>query len=83
MAQGHDKIEKNIGLMIILIIITVSIGGLVPLSSGTTGLLGTSRRMITLASAGKCIGLPWMGASWKQPDGFGGSTRYPAPQLFP
>jgi cytochrome c oxidase cbb3-type subunit 2 len=29
MAQGHDKIEKNIGLMIILIIITVSIGGLV------------------------------------------------------
>ncbi len=29
MAQGHEKIEKNIGLMIILIIITVSIGGLV------------------------------------------------------
>ena len=29
MAAGHDKIEKNIGLMIILIIITVSIGGLV------------------------------------------------------
>jgi cytochrome c oxidase cbb3-type subunit 2 len=29
MAQGHDKIEKNIGLMIVLIIITVSIGGLV------------------------------------------------------
>lgn len=29
MAQGHDKIEKNIGLMMILIIITVSIGGLV------------------------------------------------------
>ena len=29
MASGHDKIEKNIGLMIILIIITVSIGGLV------------------------------------------------------
>lgn len=29
MAQGHDKIEKNIGLMIILVIITVSIGGLV------------------------------------------------------
>ena len=29
MATGHDKIEKNIGLMIILIIITVSIGGLV------------------------------------------------------
>jgi cytochrome c oxidase cbb3-type subunit 2 len=29
MAMGHDKIEKNIGLMIILIIITVSIGGLV------------------------------------------------------
>ncbi|MGB5718097.1 MAG: cytochrome-c oxidase, cbb3-type subunit II [Gammaproteobacteria bacterium] len=29
MAIGHDKIEKNIGLMIILIIITISIGGLV------------------------------------------------------
>ena len=29
MATGHDKVEKNIGLMIILIIITVSIGGLV------------------------------------------------------
>jgi len=29
MASGHDKIETNIGLMIILIIITVSIGGLV------------------------------------------------------
>lgn len=29
MATGHDKIEKNIGLMIILIIITISIGGLV------------------------------------------------------
>ena len=29
MATGHDKIEKNIGLMMILIIITVSIGGLV------------------------------------------------------
>ena len=29
MASGHDKIEKNIGLMIILIIITISIGGLV------------------------------------------------------
>jgi cytochrome c oxidase cbb3-type subunit 2 len=29
MALGHDKIEKNIGLMIILIIITISIGGLV------------------------------------------------------
>jgi len=29
MAIGHDKIEKNIGLMIILVIITVSIGGLV------------------------------------------------------
>jgi len=29
MASGHDKIESNIGLMIILIIITVSIGGLV------------------------------------------------------
>ena len=29
MAAGHEKIEKNIGLMIILVIITVSIGGLV------------------------------------------------------
>jgi cytochrome c oxidase cbb3-type subunit II len=29
MAFGHDKIEKNIGLMIILIIVTISIGGLV------------------------------------------------------
>jgi len=29
MAFGHDKIETNIGLMIILIIIVVSIGGLV------------------------------------------------------
>ena len=29
MAQGHERIEKNIGLMIVLIIITVSIGGLV------------------------------------------------------
>ena len=29
MAAGHDKIEKNVGLMIILIIITISIGGLV------------------------------------------------------
>lgn len=29
MAFGHEKIEKNIGLMIILIIIVVSIGGLV------------------------------------------------------
>jgi cytochrome c oxidase cbb3-type subunit 2 len=29
MATGHDKIEKNVGLMVILIIITVSIGGLV------------------------------------------------------
>ena len=29
MASGHDKIEKNIGLMIILIIAVVSIGGLV------------------------------------------------------
>ena len=29
MATGHDKIETNIGLMIILVIITVSIGGLV------------------------------------------------------
>ena len=29
MATGHDKIEKNIGLMIVLIVIVVSIGGLV------------------------------------------------------
>ena len=29
MALGHDKIEKNIGLMIVLIVIVVSIGGLV------------------------------------------------------
>ncbi|MEK8015293.1 MAG: cytochrome-c oxidase, cbb3-type subunit II [Candidatus Parabeggiatoa sp.] len=29
MATGHEKVEKNIGLMIILIIIVVSIGGLV------------------------------------------------------
>jgi cytochrome c oxidase cbb3-type subunit 2 len=29
MATGHEKIEKNVGLMIILIILVVSIGGLV------------------------------------------------------
>lgn len=29
MASGHERVEKNIGLMIILIIITISIGGLV------------------------------------------------------
>ncbi|MGB5606304.1 MAG: cytochrome-c oxidase, cbb3-type subunit II [Gammaproteobacteria bacterium] len=29
MASGHDKVEKNIGLMIVLILVTVSIGGLV------------------------------------------------------
>ncbi len=29
MATGHEKVEKNIGLMIILIIIVVSLGGLV------------------------------------------------------
>jgi cytochrome c oxidase cbb3-type subunit 2 len=29
MATGHDKVESNIGLMIILIIVVVSIGGLV------------------------------------------------------
>jgi cytochrome c oxidase cbb3-type subunit 2 len=29
MATGHDKIEKNIGLMIVLILVVVSIGGLV------------------------------------------------------
>ena len=29
MASGHEKVEKNIGLMIVLILVTVSIGGLV------------------------------------------------------
>jgi cytochrome c oxidase cbb3-type subunit 2 len=29
MATGHDKVEKNVGLMIVLILIVVSIGGLV------------------------------------------------------
>lgn len=29
MAQGHEKIEKNIGLMIVLILLVASIGGLV------------------------------------------------------
>ncbi|MGD8630490.1 MAG: cytochrome-c oxidase, cbb3-type subunit II [Gammaproteobacteria bacterium] len=29
MASGHDKIEKNIGLMIVLILLVVSVGGLV------------------------------------------------------
>ena len=29
MASAHDKVEKNIGLMIVLIIIVISIGGLV------------------------------------------------------
>ena len=29
MAKGHDKIEKNVGLMIVLVILVVSIGGLV------------------------------------------------------
>ncbi len=29
MAFGHDKIEKNVGLMIVLVVIVVSIGGLV------------------------------------------------------
>ena len=29
MASGHDKIEKNIGLMLLLIVIVISIGGLV------------------------------------------------------
>ncbi|HID99726.1 MAG TPA: cytochrome-c oxidase, cbb3-type subunit II [Thiotrichaceae bacterium] len=29
MATGHEKVEKNVGLMIILIIIVVSLGGLV------------------------------------------------------
>lgn len=29
MPTGHDKIEKNIGLMIVLVIIVISIGGLV------------------------------------------------------
>ena len=29
MASGHEKVEKNIGLMIVLIIVVISIGGLV------------------------------------------------------
>src|SRR5687767_9752155 len=29
MASGHDKVEKNLGLMIVLVLILVSIGGLV------------------------------------------------------
>ena len=29
MAKGHAKIEKNIGLMIVLVLIVISIGGLV------------------------------------------------------
>jgi cytochrome c oxidase cbb3-type subunit 2 len=29
MPKGHDKVEKNIGLMIVLILVVVSIGGLV------------------------------------------------------
>jgi cytochrome c oxidase cbb3-type subunit 2 len=29
MASGHEKIEKNIGLMIVLIVLVVSVGGLV------------------------------------------------------
>jgi cytochrome c oxidase cbb3-type subunit 2 len=29
MATGHDKVEKNVGLMIVLIIVVISIGGLV------------------------------------------------------
>ena len=29
MSQGHKRIEKNIGLMAVLIVIAVSIGGLV------------------------------------------------------
>ena len=29
MASGHDKIEKNIGVMIVLIVLVISIGGLV------------------------------------------------------
>jgi cytochrome c oxidase cbb3-type subunit 2 len=29
MASGHEKIEKNIGLMIVLIVLVISIGGLV------------------------------------------------------
>ena len=29
MASAHDKVEKNIGLMIILVILVVSVGGLV------------------------------------------------------
>ena len=29
MATAHEKVEKNIGLMIVLVIIVISIGGLV------------------------------------------------------
>lgn len=29
MATGHDKIEKNVGLLIVLVVIVISIGGLV------------------------------------------------------
>ena len=29
MATGHDRIEKNIGLMIVLIVAVISVGGLV------------------------------------------------------
>ena len=29
MASGHDKIEKNVGLLIVLVLVVVSIGGLV------------------------------------------------------
>ncbi|MGD2056380.1 MAG: cytochrome-c oxidase, cbb3-type subunit II [Gammaproteobacteria bacterium] len=29
MATGHDKVEKNVGLMIVLILVVISIGGLV------------------------------------------------------
>ncbi len=29
MASGHDKIEKNVGLLIVLVILVVSVGGLV------------------------------------------------------
>ena len=56
MAIGHDKIETNIGLMIILIIITVSIGGLVQIvplffqqstTEAVAGLAGAYHRVLS------------------------------------
>ena len=31
MATGHEKVEKNVGLLIVLVVLVVSIGGLVPI----------------------------------------------------